>query len=44
MAKEGLGKTAEAIEMYQKALSPSGLPGKDQERLQAAIERLQQAE
>jgi tetratricopeptide (TPR) repeat protein len=44
MAKEGLGKTAEAIEMYQKALSPSGLPGKDQQRLQAAIERLQQAE
>ena len=44
MAKEGLGKTAEAIEMYQKALGASGLPEKDQQRLQAVIERLQQAE
>ncbi|MHC5091330.1 MAG: hypothetical protein ACYSOJ_06885, partial [Planctomycetota bacterium] len=45
MAKEGLGKTAEAKEMYQKALdASSGLPGKDKQRLQAAIERLQQAE
>ena len=37
-------KIAQNIEMYQKALSPAGLPGKDQQRLQAAIERLQQAE
>lgn len=43
MAKEGLGKTAQAIEIYQKALDASGgIPEKDKQRLQAAIERLRQ--
>ncbi|RKY13975.1 MAG: hypothetical protein DRP52_01325 [Planctomycetota bacterium] len=43
MAKEGLGKAAQAIEMYQKALDASDeIPEKEKQRLQAAIERLQQ--
>ena len=42
MAREGLGKTAQAIEMYQKALDVSGeIPEKEKQQLQAAIERLQ---
>ncbi len=44
MAKEGLDKTAQAIEMYQKALDASDeIPEKEKQRLQAAIERLQQS-
>jgi tetratricopeptide (TPR) repeat protein len=45
MAKEGLEKSAQAIEMYQKALGASdGIPEEGKQRLQAAIERLQQTE
>ena len=44
MAKEGLGKPSQAIEMYQKALDTAGgrILDKEKQRLQAAIERLQQ--
>jgi Tfp pilus assembly protein PilF len=45
MAKEGLEKSAQAIEMYQRALGASdGIPEEGKQRLQAAIERLQQTE
>ncbi|MHC4950850.1 MAG: tetratricopeptide repeat protein, partial [Planctomycetota bacterium] len=44
MAKEGLGKTKEAIEMYQKALDASDqIPEKERQQLQQAIQRLQQS-
>ena len=43
MAKEGLGKATQAIEMYQKALENSEeMSEKEKQQLQAAIERLQQ--
>jgi tetratricopeptide (TPR) repeat protein len=43
MAKEGVGKTSEAIEMYQKALGASDqIPEKKTQQLQQAIQRLQQ--
>ena len=44
MAKEGVGKTAEAIEMYQKALEASEqMPEEKAQQLQQAIQRLQQS-
>ncbi|MHC4882121.1 MAG: tetratricopeptide repeat protein [Planctomycetota bacterium] len=44
MAKEGLGNTSEAIEMYQKALDASDqIPEKETQELQQAIQRLQQS-
>ena len=43
MAKEGVGKTSEAIEMYQKSMDTSGqIPESETQQLQQAIERLQQ--
>ena len=43
MAKEGVGKTSEAIEMYQKSMDASEqIPESETRQLQQAIERLQQ--
>ena len=42
MAREGLGKTEQAIEMYQKAIGMDQVPEEEKEQMQAAIERLQE--